>query len=67
MELVTVEINIPTDLYIEAKEVLSKIGYTVEEACVLFFEETVRLGRFPFEYTPEDLDEAKRAIGEQEV
>jgi hypothetical protein len=35
-----------------------------EEAPLLFFKETVRMGRIPFEYTQEDLAEAKRLCGE---
>ena len=32
----------------------------MENALSLFFEETVRLGRIPFEYTEEDLEEVSR-------
>ena len=54
MEMVTIEFTLPKEIYDQAKEILSKQGLTVEDACVLFLEETVRLGRIPFDYTEED-------------
>ena len=60
MEMVTIEFTLPKEIYDQAKEILSKQGLTVEDACVLFLEETVRLGRIPFDYTEEDLEEARR-------
>ena len=35
-------------------------AFVMEDALILFFEETVRLGRIPFEYTVEDLEEVRR-------
>lgn len=32
----------------------------MEDALILFLKETVRLGRIPFDYTEEDLEEARR-------
>lgn len=32
----------------------------MEDALIMFLEETVRLGRVPFDYTEEDLAEAQR-------
>ena len=60
MEMVTIEFRIPKDLYDEVSAILAKQGFTLEEALVLFFKETARLGRIPFEYTEEDLEEARR-------
>ena len=60
----TIELTIDTDLYEQAGEVFKRDGLTHEEAIRLFFKETVRLGRIPFDYTPEDLAEAKRLCGE---
>ena len=60
MELVTVEVKLPKEIYDKASEILAKQGLTMENALSLFFEETVRLGRIPFEYTEEDLEEVSR-------
>ena len=32
----------------------------MEDALILFLKETVRLGRIPFDYTEEDLEEARK-------
>nr|WP_243253738.1 type II toxin-antitoxin system RelB/DinJ family antitoxin [Anaerotruncus rubiinfantis] len=63
----TVKFTIGSDLYERVGEVLKRYGLTHEEAIRLFFKETVRLGRIPFEYTQEDLEEAKRLGGEVEI
>ena len=60
MELVTVEVKLPKEIYDKASEILAKQGLTMEDALIRFFEETVRLGRIPFEYTEEDLEEVRR-------
>ena len=60
MELVTIEVKLPKEIYDKASEILAKQGLTMENALSLFFEETVRLGRIPFEYTEEDLEEVRR-------
>lgn len=60
----TIELTIDSDLYKQAGEVFERCGLTHEEAIQLFFKETVRLGRIPFDFTPEDLAEAKRLCGE---
>ncbi len=60
----TLELTIDSDLYEQAGEVFKRYGLTHEEAIQLFFKETVRLGRIHFDYTPEDLAEAKRLCGE---
>ena len=60
MEMVTVEVNLPKEIYDKAAEILAEHGLTMEDVLILFFKETVRLGRIPFEYTKEDLAEARR-------
>lgn len=60
MEYVTVEFKLPKDVYNQASEILSRYGLTLEDALVLFYEETARLGRIPFDYTEEDLEEARK-------
>lgn len=60
MEMVTIEVRLPKEIYDKASEILAKQGLTMEDAFILFFRETVRLGRIPFEYTEEDLEEVRR-------
>ena len=60
IEKVTNEVRLPKEIYDKASEILAKQGLTMEDALILFFKETVRLGRIPFEYTEEDLEEARR-------
>lgn len=59
-EMVTVSFKIPQSLYDEVALILAEQGLTVEDALVMFFKETVRLGRIPFEYTERDLEEARQ-------
>ena len=56
----TITINLPRDVYDRVAEILSGQVLTVEDAIVLFIKETVRLGRIPFDYTEEDLEEVRR-------
>ena len=63
----TVKSTIDYDLYEQVGEVLKRYGLTHEEAIRLFFKETVRLGRIPFEHTQEDLEAAKRLGGEVDI
>jgi len=58
--MTTIEFTIPEELYNQVKPILEAQGLTVESACELFIKETVKLGRIPFEYTEEDIKEAKR-------
>ena len=60
MELVTIEVKLPKEVYDGASEILEKQGLTMEDALILFLKETVRLGRIPFDYTEADLEEARR-------
>jgi len=55
MNMVVIEIQVDAELKAAAEEVLAAQGYTLEEATILFLEETVRLGRIPFEVTEEML------------
>ena len=48
-ELVEVTLEIDIELKMKAEKVCAEKGLTLEEAFVLFAEETARLGRFPFE------------------
>lgn len=50
--LVEVTLEIDAELKEQAEKVFAENGMTLEEATILFFEETVRLGRLPFE--PDD-------------
>lgn len=60
-QLVEVTLKIDAELKEQAEKVLAENGLTLEGAVVLFFEETVRLGKLPFE-----LDEdMKQYIAEQ--
>ena len=47
--LVEVTLEIDAELKEQAERVFAENGMTLEEATILFFEETVRLGRLPFE------------------
>ena len=52
-KLVEVTLEIDAELKEQAEKVCLENGLTLEEAKVLFFEETVRLGRLPFELDEE--------------
>ena len=52
-KLVEVTLEIDAELKEQAEKVCLENGLTLEEATVLFFEETVRLGRLPFELDKE--------------
>ena len=52
-KLVEVTLEIDAELKEQAEKVGLENGLTLEEATVLFFEETVRLGRLPFELDEE--------------
>lgn len=60
-QLVEITFEIDSDLKEQAEEVCAEYGLTLEEATILFFRETVRLGKLPFEID-EDL---KKYIVEQ--
>jgi len=51
--VVEIEIEVDAELKESAEAVFSAQGYTLEEAFILFLEETVRLGRIPFEAATE--------------
>ena len=48
-QLVEVTLEIDAELKEQAEKVLAENGLTLEEATILFFEETVRLEKLPFE------------------
>lgn len=54
-QLVEVALEIDVALKEQAEKVFAENGLTLEQATILFFEETVRLGRLPF-----NLDEELR-------
>jgi len=56
----TIEVKLPVEMYNELTAIFARYGLTLEEAVVLFFKETMRLGRIPFDYTEADLEEARR-------
>lgn len=68
--LVEVTLEIDAELKEQAEKVFAENGMTLEEATILFFEETVRLGRLPFEldddlreYIAKQLQKARRFSG----
>lgn len=60
------QFKVDQDLYDEVKAVLEPLGLTVDRATELFFESVARLGKIPFEYTDEDIAEAKSCCKVQE-
>ena len=60
MTFETIEVKLPAEMYNELTAIFARYGLTLEEAVVLFFKETMRLGRIPFDYTEADLEEARR-------
>lgn len=48
-ELVEVTFEIDSELKNQVEEIFAEYGLTLEEATILFFKETVRLHRLPFE------------------
>lgn len=59
MVLETITLQIDTNLYEEAKAVIEKEGYTIEEAIIMFFKVCIACGGFPFPVTKEELLEAQ--------
>lgn len=60
MSMTTIEFKLPVEIYNQAKAIFEANGLTMEEACVLFIEETVKRGSLPFEYTQKDIEEVRR-------
>lgn len=48
-KLVEVTFEIDSELKNQVEEIFAEYGLTLEEAIILFFKETVRLQRLPFE------------------
>ena len=40
MEMVTIEVRLPKEIYDKASEILARQGLTMEDALILFFQET---------------------------
>lgn len=59
MVLETITLQIDTKLYEEAKAVIEKEGYTIEEAIIMFFKASIACGGFPFPVTKEELLKAQ--------
>ena len=59
MSMTTIEFSVPTNIYEQAKDICASCGLTLEEACVRFLEATVACGDLPFQYTQQDIEEAK--------
>lgn len=60
MGLAPITVSLPKEIYDKASDILSVLGLTMEDALIMFLEETVRLERIPFDYTEEDLAEVQR-------
>ena len=60
MSMTTIEFKLPADVFNQAKAIFEAKGLTMEEACVLFIEETIKRGAIPFEYTQKDIEEIRR-------
>lgn len=51
----SLSIELDSELLVQAEEVCSEMGITVEDAVVMFLQETRLQGRLPFE-VPKDTD-----------
>ncbi len=59
--MVVMVFEIDQGLYNKVTAVLAPQGLTLSDAIVLLFEKTAELGRLPFTFTPEELEEAKQS------
>ncbi len=59
--MVVMVFEIDQELYDKVTAVLAPQGLTISDAIVLLFEKTAELGRLPFAFTPEELEEAKQS------
>ena len=59
--------EIEEDLYKQLTEILAPRGLSPEKVIELFYRETARLGRIPFEYTEEDIAATKGAIENNDI
>ncbi len=53
--------SVEQELYDNVRAVLEPFGVTVEQATELFFEAVARLGKIPFDYSEEELNDAKES------
>ena len=60
MGLVPITVRLPKEICDKASDILSVLGLTMEDALIMFLEETVRPECIPFDYTEEDLAEVQR-------
>ena len=58
-----IELNfsVEQELYDNVRAVLKPLGLTVEQATEFFFEAVARLGKIPFDYSEEELNDAKES------
>lgn len=61
--MVVMVFEIDQDLYDKVTAVFAPQGLTLADAIVLLFKKTAELGRMPFSFTEEELEEAKRSNG----
>lgn len=61
--LVEITLEIDAELKEQAEKVCAENGLTLAEAFILFCEETIRLGRLPFEMD----DDLKQFVREQTI
>lgn len=54
MKFETLTLTVETELYEEAKAIIEKAGYTVEEAAIMFLKACIACGGFPFPISKED-------------
>ncbi len=59
--MVVMVFEIDQDLFDKVTAVLAPQGLTLADAIVLLFEKTAELGRIPFSFTEEELEEAKQS------
>ena len=63
--MVTIEVRLPKEIYDKASEILARQGLTMEDALILFFQETARLGRIPFEYIRTSMNASQTSADDQ--
>lgn len=61
---VTITFTIDKELKEQCEKICAEAGLTLEEATILFFEETLRQGKIPFEVDDELMQEALRMTKE---
>lgn len=59
MKTVTITLQMDLEFHEKLKISFSKHGLTIEEGTRLFFAETVKQGKIPFDYSAADIEEAR--------